>query len=82
MNKATEFVRTATKVFEKHNSVFHLGKETPGVSFTHNEPRPIPAGDYTIIEPDSRDDNRVIIIDTKNYHMYAIAKKFIPSHKG
>ena len=80
-NMSQEFFQKAVSVFEKRNSTFHLGKEISGVSFTHNEPRAIPAGSYSIVEPDSRDDSRVIIVNIKTYNMYSISRKLIPKTK-
>ncbi len=80
MNLSQTFFRKAVKVFEGENQSFHFGKETPGISFTHNKPVSIPAGSYVVVETDSRDDSRAIILNKKDYKMYALLKKFIPKN--
>jgi hypothetical protein len=78
MGHAEHFIQKMTRVFEQHGHSFTFTQNTPGYSFTHDEKRTIPAGKYTVIEPDTRDNSRVIVINSKTYDMYAVQKRLIP----
>lgn len=76
-NTAEAFIRKATKVFEGRSNTFSLPQKTAGFSFTTEDPRELPAGEYVVIEKDTRDYSRLIVINKKTLRMYSISKKSI-----
>lgn len=78
MSQSETFMKKATRVFELEKPIFYLDQDTEGVSFTHEEPRTLHAGKYSIIEPDTRDRRRVIVINVKTCRMFALPKRMIP----
>ena len=79
MSYASTFIAKGTKVFEQRNHSFYLDEPVPGVSFTDEDPRTVPAGKYSIIEPDTRNRHRMIVVNVKNNRMYAVNRRMIPS---
>lgn len=78
MSHSEAFMKKATRVFEIEKPTFYLDQDSLGISFTHEEPRILPAGKYSIIEPDTRDRRRMIVINTVSCRMYAFPKNMIP----
>ncbi len=79
MSQSEAFIKKATRVFEVQKPTFYLDQDTEGVSFTNEEPRILYAGKYSIIEPDTRDRRRMIVINTVSCRMFALPKRMIPS---
>ena len=79
MSYASTFIAKGTKVLEQRNTSFYLSEPVPGVSFTDEEPRVLRAGRYVVVEPDSRDNRRMIVVNVKNNRMYAVNRRMIPS---
>jgi hypothetical protein len=79
MSRANIFMEKATKFLEASQKSFHLKKPIMGWGFSENIKKTIPAGDYVTVEPDDRDQTRMIIAKKKSYEMYAISKRDIPA---
>lgn len=78
MSRSLNFMEKATKFLEASQRSFHLKKPVMGWGFTEEKRKTIPKGDYVVVEPDDRDDTRMIITKKKSYEMYAISKQDIP----
>lgn len=78
MTVARNFMENATKFLEATQRSFHLKKPHVGWGFSQEIKKTIPKGDYVVVEPDDRDDKRMIISKKGSYEMYAISKASIP----
>ena len=76
-NHAENFMAKASRSFETKKPKIRLGIPTPGVSFTYDEPRTVPAGEYLVMEPDTRDNRRMVLLNTATYRMYTIEKRLL-----
>lgn len=78
MSQAHLFIKKATKMLEQRKHTFILETPTPGMGFTFETPHLLPAGNYATLETDSRDHNRVIVLNLDNSWMYALEKRKLP----
>ena len=78
MSVANDFMKNATKFLEATQRSFHLKKPVNGWGFSQNVKKTIPKGHYVVVEPDDRDDTRMIVSKKGSYEMYAISKASIP----
>jgi len=78
MSRSIQFMKKATRFLEASQKSFHLKKSVMGWGFTENIRKTIPKGDYVVVEPDDRDESRMIVTKKKSYEMYAISKSDIP----
>lgn len=78
MSRANSFMKKATQFLETTQRSFYLKKPVLGWSFTEDERRTIPKGDYVVVEPDDRSEDRMIVSQKKTYHLYSISKHDIP----
>jgi hypothetical protein len=77
MGQAHDFLKKSAPILEQRKPTFYVGSPIKGVGFTYETPHMIPPGHYVILEPDSRDNARVIIMNTETYRMYALDKRIL-----
>jgi len=77
MNRAQLLIGNAIGYFGEAKGKFKLSKSVKGVSFDSDKAATIPAGSYSVIEDDDRDESRYIIANQNSQELYSINKKLI-----
>jgi hypothetical protein len=70
-------IESLSDVLNEQASTLTLEKSVKGTSYDYEKNVTVPAGEYSVLGPDARNDSRIILLNKKNKELYAASKKLV-----